>query len=72
MKLNSFCELSHNDLEQLNGGSLTGILAIIGAIITIYGIYDTGKSHIYDYNYDKAYTEEKERLEQSSRRPMYH
>jgi len=35
IKLNSFCELSHNDLEQLNGGSVL-VIAAWAILITFY------------------------------------
>lgn len=35
IKLNSFCELSHNDMEQLNGGSIM-VIAAWAILITFY------------------------------------
>lgn len=62
---NLFENLSDEQTVDLNGGGPL-ILAIVGAIITVYGVYETGKNHIYNYNYDKAYKEETERLARSS------
>jgi|BioPla2DNA2_1021312.scaffolds.fasta_scaffold52077_3 hypothetical protein len=61
-----FENLSDEQAIDLNGGSVTGvIIAIVSGIITAYGIYETGKNHIRDYNYNKAYKAEWERLENS-------
>jgi hypothetical protein len=61
-----FENLSDEQAIDLNGGSVTGvIIAIVSGIITAYGIYETGKNHIYEYNYNKAYNAEMERLTKS-------
>jgi len=64
---NLFENLSVEQTIDLNGGSVIGfLLKLIGGAITAYGIYETGKDHIYDYYYDQAYNAEMDRLESQS------
>lgn len=61
----AFKNMSDEQMMEINGGAvISAILAVAGACITIYGIYETGKNHIYDNSYEKAYKAEYERLEE--------
>ena len=61
-----FENMSDEQTINLNGGSVLAVaVAIISGCITAYGIYETGKNHIYEYNYNKAYDAEMERLSPS-------
>lgn len=63
-----FENILNEELIELNGGGvLSTIVTIVSVCISVYGVYETGKNHIYEYNYNKAYDAEMERLNQSSR-----
>ncbi|CRZ34439.1 hypothetical protein DFR55_101212 [Herbinix hemicellulosilytica] len=60
----AFENIPDDQILELSGGCVIGtILSIAGTLITLNGIYETGKDHIYDYYYDKAYKAETARLE---------
>jgi hypothetical protein len=61
----AFENISDEQMMELNGGWILTVLKVVSTCITIYGIYEMGKDHIYDYNYNKAYKAEMKRLNQS-------
>lgn len=62
----AFKNMSDEQMMEINGGeAITVIMAVVSVCITVYGIYETGKNHIYDNSYEKAYNAESERLKKS-------